>query len=259
MSETAETALELKSIEKRFGRLAVLRRVNLRVAAGEVVGLLGANGAGKTTMLNIVAGLLPPTDGERIYFGEAHDEVGPQLRSRITLVTHTAQTYPRLTARENMELFAELRKAVGASAAPTDPLLERLGLSHAMDRLAGTFSRGMLQRLALARALIGHPQLLLLDEPFTALDRPGRALLTSVLREEADAGTAILLSSHDVDAVLSVTDRVVMLESGDIAGQARRDRDRDSSGEAYRQDVTALVRQMPATALASSPAEGARA
>ena len=253
----AQTALELSSIEKRFGRLAVLRQVNLAVARGEVVGLLGANGAGKTTMLNIVAGLLPPTAGDRIYFGDRHDDVGPGLRSRITLVTHTAQTYPRLTARENMHLFAQLRAAAGARTGEVDPLLERLGLGHAMDRLAGTFSRGMLQRLALARALLGFPELLLLDEPFTALDRPGRALLTSVLREEADGGTAILLSSHDVDAVLSVTDRVVMLEAGAIAGEARRDRDGDPDGEAYRDEVTQLVRQMPAATNATS--EAARA
>lgn len=248
----AETALELRSIEKRFGRLAVLRRVELAVTRGEVVGLLGANGAGKTTMLNIVAGLLPPTAGQRVYFGEVHDDVGPLLRSRITLVTHTAQVYPRLSARENMRLFADLRRAVGASAADVDPLLERLGLSHAMDRMAGTFSRGMLQRLALARALLGSPELLLLDEPFTALDRPGRALLTQVLREEADDGTAILLSSHDVDAVLSVTDRVVMLEGGAIAGTAVRDRDADPGGETYGDDVKTLVRQMPATSIGLS-------
>jgi ABC-type multidrug transport system ATPase subunit len=147
-----------------------------------------------------------------------------------------------------MKLFADLRTAVGASAAEVDPLLVRLGLEHAMDRMAGTFSRGMLQRLALARALLGYPELLLLDEPFTALDRPGRALLTSVLREEADAGTAILLSSHDVDAVVSVTDRVVMLEAGAIAGEVRRDRQADPQGETYRDEVTHLVRQMPATA-----------
>jgi ABC-type multidrug transport system ATPase subunit len=109
----------------------------------------------------------------------------------------------------------------------------------------------MLQRLALARALLGKPELLLLDEPFTALDRPGRALLAAVLREERDAGTAILLSSHDVDAILAVTDRVVLLETGAIAGEAVLDRagnrDDDAARDRYRDDVGRLVGRMPAT------------
>jgi ABC-type multidrug transport system ATPase subunit len=241
-------ALGLSTIEKRFGRLAVLRGVDLAIAGGEIVGLLGANGAGKTTLLNIAAGLLPPTSGERRYFGVPHEDVGTSLRARMMLVTHTAQTYARLTARENMDLFADLRRAAGVPAAATEPLLVRLGLGHASDRLAGTFSRGMLQRLALARALIGSPELLLLDEPFTALDRPGRALLAEVLRQEAAAGTAILLSSHDVDAVLAVTDRVVLLEDGAIAGEARRQgRDDAAQAQDYDHRVRLLVGRMPET------------
>ncbi|MEX1365474.1 MAG: ATP-binding cassette domain-containing protein, partial [Nannocystaceae bacterium] len=124
------------------------------------------------------------------------------------------------------------------------PLLERLGLSHAADRLVGTFSRGMMQRLALARALAGRPSLLLLDEPFTSLDRPGRDRLTEVLAAERDAGLGVLLSSHDYDAVVASTDRVVLLEGGRLRGEARLDEagggphDRD----AYREQVATLGR-----------------
>lgn len=216
--------LELRGISKRFGRLAVLRQVEFVLAPGEVLGLIGANGAGKTTLLSIVAGLLPPSEGERRYWGEPVTELRCEHRARMAIVSHTAQVYARLTARENLRLFDELRGTAGLASAQPDALLDRLGLGHARDRLAGTFSRGMLQRLALARALLGAPELLLLDEPFTALDRPGRALLADVLLKERSRGAAIFLSSHDFDAIAEVADRVLLLEGGRIVGQvARRD------------------------------------
>ena len=232
------TPLELRGIGKRFGRLSVLRGVDLRVDAGEVVGLIGANGSGKTTLLCIAVGLLAATEGERSFGGVVTRRVELELRQRIAFVTHTTQLYPRLTARENMQRYTELRDASGVDSLPADPLLERLGLTHAADRLVGTFSRGMQQRLALARALRGQPELLLLDEPFTALDRPGRHRLAEVLREECDRGLAVLLSSHDYDAVVSVTDRVVLLEAGRLRGEAQRGDDGDVL--AYRERVGQL-------------------
>jgi ABC-type multidrug transport system ATPase subunit len=241
------TPLELIGIGKRFGRLSVLRGVDLRVDAGEVVGLIGANGSGKTTLLNIAVGLVPPSEGERRLGGHAVPEVELAHRSRIAFVTHTTQLYPRLTARENMALFGQLRAAAGAPAAPTDPLLERLGLLHAADRLVGTFSRGMMQRLALARALAGRPQLLLLDEPFTALDRPGRERLAEVLVQERAAGLGVLLSSHDYDAVVAVTCRVVLLEDGRLRGEARRGTGAEALG--YRERVAELGLLRPRTSI----------
>ncbi len=214
-------ALELVGVEKRFGRLTVLRRVDLRVAAGEVVGLLGANGAGKTTLLSIVAGLLPP-DAGRLRYGGHDGDPGLAQRARMAFVSHTAQVYPRLSARENLLLFADLRRSAGAAVGDPERALDRLGLAHAKDRPAGTFSRGMLQRLALARALMGQPELLLMDEPFTSLDRPGRQILCTVLAEERERGAAVLLSSHDLDAIAATTDRAVLLENGTITGTVSR-------------------------------------
>lgn len=233
--------LGLRGISKRFGRLAVLRDVDLELLGGQVVGLIGANGAGKTTLLSIIAGVLGATSGSRRFAEFDEGEVDTAQRSRLCLVTHTAQVYERLSALENLELFADLRRSAGLEAAPPMPVLERLGLAYAAQRMAGTFSRGMLQRLALARAMIGKPDLLLLDEPFTALDRPGRALLADVLLEERARGAAILLSSHDFDAVVSVTDRTVLLEGGRIVGEVER----EDAIDAYRQGVSALAGQMP--------------
>jgi ABC-type multidrug transport system ATPase subunit len=235
------TPLELRAIGKRFGRLAVLRDVDLKVDRGEVVGLIGANGSGKTTLLSIAMGLLPASDGERWLGGARADDVGLPHRERMAFVTHTTQLYARLTARENMQLWVDLRRAAGAPVGESEPLLQRLGLGHAIDRVVGTFSRGMMQRLCLARALAGRPQLLLLDEPFTSLDPPGRDRLAEVLRQEAEQGLAVLLSSHDYEAILAVTDRVVLLSGGRLIGQAHR---RDAAdAAAYREHVLGLGRQ----------------
>lgn len=225
--------LRLRKIGKHFGRLAVLRGLDLDLHRGEIVGLIGANGAGKSTLLSIIAGLMPLNSGERVFEGSS-TAGGMDERARMAVVSHTAQTYPRLSATENMELFAKLRAQAGHQAEPIAPTLERLGLSYAADRRAGTFSRGMLQRLALARALIGRPELLLLDEPFTALDRPGRALLARVLADERDRGAAVLLISHDLEALVSVADRICLLEGGVIEGEVRREDDEPAFAMASR-------------------------
>ncbi|MBL4687810.1 MAG: heme ABC exporter ATP-binding protein CcmA [Nannocystaceae bacterium] len=235
----AITPLALHGVGKRFGRLAVLRAVDLEVVAGEIVGLVGANGSGKTTLLSIVAGLLPQSEGERCFGGRPSPTVEMEHRRRLAFVTHTTQLYGGLTARENLKLFAELRCAADAPWIDGGPLLERLGLSHAADRMVGTFSRGMMQRLALARALAGRPELLLLDEPFTSLDRPGRRLLAEVLAEERARGLAVLLSSHDTDAIIEVTDRVVLLEGGRLIDAAALESD-DPERLRYRAAVQGL-------------------
>jgi len=231
--------VELRGINCRFGRKAVLRGVELEVGAGEIVGLLGQNGAGKTTLFSILVGLMQPDAGSRWFAGEEHREVELEVRARLAWLAHSPQIYPLLSARENVELFVDLAGDARPSDAPSPvSVLERLGLGEVIDRPVGTFSRGMAQRVALARALALKPELLILDEPFTALDRGGRALLGELLRAEAAGGAAVLLSSHDLDVVAGVVDRAVLLEDGVISGTAVRAVDDDDDG--FRRRLVAL-------------------
>ena len=231
--------VELRGIHCRFGRKAVLRGIDLEVSGGEVVGLLGVNGAGKTTLFSILVGLHQPDAGSRRFGGRDHAEVGIELRARLAWLAHNPQIYPLLSARENVELFVDLAgDARPAGAREPVAALELLGLAEVVDRPVGTFSRGMAQRVALARALSLAPELLILDEPFTALDRGGRALLAELIRAEAAAGAAVLLSSHDLDVVATVVDRALLLDGGVIAGEARREPGDDD--ERFRQRILAL-------------------
>jgi heme ABC exporter ATP-binding subunit CcmA len=230
---------ELRGITCRFGRQAVLRGVDLEVHSGEIVGLLGQNGAGKTTLFSILVGLHQPDGGVRRFAGRDHGEVELEVRARLAWLAHSPQLYPLLTARENVELFVDLAGDARSPGAP-DPLvvLEHLGLAEVVDRPVGTFSRGMAQRVALARALALAPELLILDEPFTALDREGRALLAELLRSQATTGAAVLLSSHDLDVVAHVVDRVALLDGGVIRGEVRREQGEDDEG--FRRRIVAL-------------------
>lgn len=240
-------AAELRGVAQRFGRNVVLRGLDLSLEPGTLVGLVGANGAGKTTLFAILAGLLQPDAGERRLFGAAADDVGHEQRARLAYVAHATQLYPGLSGRENLELYADLRRACGLESRPASEVLAELGLSpEAQARPVGSYSRGMAQRVALARALAGRPELLLLDEPFTALDARGRAQLAEVLLAERARGAAILLSSHDFDALVQICDRVVLLERGSLArGAALAD---DGDRAAFRRRAAAVWQDVPVDA-----------
>jgi heme ABC exporter ATP-binding subunit CcmA len=215
--------VELAGIACRFGRKVVLRSVDLCVERGEIVALLGANGSGKTTLFSLLMGLLQPDSGERRFAGEEADDIGLEIRARMAYVAHAPQLYPLLSGIENLELFARLREGLGGEARAPSEVLSLLGLESAVhERPVSTYSRGMAQRVVLARALAQRPDLYILDEPFTALDREGREVLAQVLRGERERGASVLLSSHDVDVVAAVADRAVLLEDGEIVDEVRR-------------------------------------
>jgi len=208
-------ALSLSGIGKTFGRHRALVDVNVVFTAGEVAAVLGPNGAGKSTLLGILSTLVAPSTGEVRWADQPLGRSSP-ARCRIGYVGHDPGLYGELTAAENLSLFAAL---YGADATPerVAMLLTRVGLGEVpFDAPARTFSRGMLQRLALARALAHDPALLLFDEPSSALDPAGAAWLLAELTAERAAGRIVVLVTHDLEAAAGIADQLVVLRRGRV-------------------------------------------
>jgi heme ABC exporter ATP-binding subunit CcmA len=205
--------LEIDGVTRYYGRRRALHDVTFACTAGEVVALLGPNGAGKSTLLAVLSTLIAPNGGEVRYGTHTSRSAGPSLRHRLGWLGHELQLYPELTARENLQFFARLMGVPDESAAVTSALGSSRLESRADEPVSG-FSRGMRQRLALERALIHQPRLILLDEPFTGLDGPSADALALRLRALAKAGTLVLLATHDVDLADQVLDRALVLQNG---------------------------------------------
>ena len=210
------TSLRLSDVSRVFGRRRALNRVSLSAQAGTVTALLGHNGAGKSTLLSIAATLLRPTGGTVDYSGVGAEAGGNALRARIGLLGHDLSIYQELTAAENLRFFAKIY-ALDRIEARLDAALERAGLTDRRDDVVGGFSRGMRQRLALERALIHEPRLLLLDEPFTGLDEAAREALRARLRAARAAGAIVILTTHDTAAIEGLSDAAVSLVDGRLA------------------------------------------
>jgi ABC-type multidrug transport system ATPase subunit len=207
------TDLTLADVSRNFGRRRALSRVSLSCRGGEIVGLLGPNGAGKSTLLAIIATLLAPSSGEVRYGAHRAADGGAALRGRIGVLAHDLHLYPELTAGENLEFFARLY-GVASPVEVVAQALARAGLTERRDDLVSSFSRGMRQRLALERALLHAPRLLLLDEPFTGLDDAAtRALVERLQGLRADR-CIVLLATHDLETVEGLLDRAAILRDG---------------------------------------------
>jgi heme ABC exporter ATP-binding subunit CcmA len=193
---------------KFFGDFAALREVDLEIAAGSTLALLGRNGAGKTTLLRMLAALSNPSRGT-ITIGGASLRNASQRR-RIGVIGHGISIYDELTAEENLEFFASLY-GIQSPGERIDQWLETTGLARVRNILARQFSRGMRQRLAIARAFLHDPEILLLDEPFTALDDRAAALLADLIRRAHQEGRTLLISTHQLrEALLLATDIAVL-------------------------------------------------
>jgi heme exporter protein A len=212
-----------RKVGKRYGHHRALAGVDLELAAGEVCALLGPNGAGKSTLLGILSTLVRPSSGDVVYRDGDGDRASDDgLRREIGLLAHASLCYGELSAIENLAFFGRLYGVVDPEARAR-VLLDEVGLEdRARDRPARTYSRGMTQRLALARALIADPSLLLLDEPFTGLDRGGALALGERLGQARRAGAIVLVVTHDLEAIAEVTDQVVVLRRGLIAHVERK-------------------------------------
>jgi heme ABC exporter ATP-binding subunit CcmA len=212
-------ALEVAGVSKFFGDFPALRNVSFRVAPASVVALLGRNGAGKTTLLRILAGLTKPTEGRvRLRGADAREA---STRRRIGVLGHGVSVYDELSAHENLTVFARLY-GLDQPARRADAMLERVGLSAVRDGLVREFSRGMRQRLAIGRAFLHDPELLLLDEPFTSLDDRAIALLQTLLAEARQRGRTVVMSTHQIREAMELATHVTFLERGRVAFDGER-------------------------------------
>jgi ABC-2 type transport system ATP-binding protein len=232
----SENAIETRDLTKFYGMRPAVRHLNLRVRRGEVYALVGPNGAGKTTVIRLVAGLAFPTAGAVRMLG-----VDPLQRPRIrrqlgAVVEAPAAFYPYLSARENLRLHAKL--AGGVKGARIGEVLEMVELAPFAEKRVGIFSLGMRQRLGVAAAMLTRPQVLVLDEPASGMDPLSLHLVHRILREAAEGGTAVLLSTHHLEEVVTYCSRVGILDEGllidEIGLIERRDRYRARVSDARR-------------------------
>jgi heme ABC exporter ATP-binding subunit CcmA len=204
--------VRLVDVSRHYGRRRAVSRVTFSARRGDIVGLLGPNGAGKSTLIALLATLVTPSTGEIRYGDRDARSLGVALRAQIGLLAHELHLYPELSARQNLAFFAQLH---GLDASETvDPALERAGLAHRADDDVSGFSRGMRQRLALERALLHRPRLVLLDEPFTGLDDRAVTVVAERLSRLAAEGTIIILATHDLDVADGLATRVTIIRDG---------------------------------------------
>jgi len=213
--DLSQLAVEASGLGRRFGRAWALAHVDLAVPFGTSVWLRGANGAGKTTLLRMLASLSTPSRGRLSIAGLDAYREREAIRRQVALVSHALYLYPGLTARETLTLWLRLGSGVPDNSA-IDELLADVGLTYAADRRVGGFSAGMRKRLALARAQVEAPRLLLLDEPFSSLDTAGCELVETWVRSFVAGGGTVILASHDHDRSLPLCETVVDLRDGQI-------------------------------------------
>ncbi|MXR50934.1 ATP-binding cassette domain-containing protein [Halovenus sp. WSH3] len=204
------TAIELSSVTKRFGPVTAVDDLTLAIEDGEIFGFLGPNGAGKSTVISLLLDFIRPTAGTVRVLGRDAQAESLAVRERTGVLPDAYHVYDRLTGRQHVDF------AIRSKGTDDDPdaLLERVGIEDAGDRKAGTYSKGMAQRLMLATALVGTPELLVFDEPTTGLDPTGAREMRDIIRAERDRGATVFFSSHSLHQVEAVCDRVGILNRG---------------------------------------------
>ena len=207
-------AVAVEGVWKFYGDYPALRDVRLEAGAGECLALIGRNGAGKTTLLRTIAGFSRPGRGRILIFGKEPRET--EARRQIGFIGHGISVYDELSALENLKLFGRLYGLKDPHARALE-WLERTGLERVRDGLVREFSRGMRQRLAVARAFLHDPAVLLLDEPFTALDDRAIAVLQTLLRDAIARGKTIVMSTHQLREALELASHVALLTRGKVA------------------------------------------
>jgi ABC-2 type transport system ATP-binding protein len=214
-SEETSVAIRVEGLQKSYEKLQVLRGVDFDVARGSIFALLGSNGAGKTTIVRILATLLKPDDGTASINGFDVVSQPAQVRASISLTGQFAAVDQILTGRENLVMIARLRQVQNPRRV-ADDLLERFGLADAAGRRVSAYSGGMRRRLDIAMSLIGDPRIIFLDEPTTGLDPEARIEVWQVIQDLADSGTTVLLTTQHLEEAEKLADRIAILHEGTI-------------------------------------------
>jgi ABC-type multidrug transport system ATPase subunit len=217
----------------RLDDRAILKDINLNVPTGQTVALLGANGAGKSTLLKVLATFMPPSSGTLELFGSTVGANSSSIRSQIGIISHQPMLYRDLSAMENLIFFGRLYD-IANPRARGEEMLSLVGLSNRADDAVKTLSRGMIQRVSIARALMHDPSLLLADEPFDGLDVPSTNALEAFLGRLQDQGKTVVIANHDIAQSLRLADTVFVLHRGCRVIEARADET----------DVAAIVKEM---------------
>ena len=211
--------ITVKKLVKRFGMKAVLRGLDFEVQPGEFVALLGPNGAGKTTFLRILSSLSRPSLGDVRVSGYQLPKEAAQVRARLGVVSHLPLLYGDLSADENLRFYGRMYNLANLEARMTE-VLEMVGLEHRRKDLVRTFSRGMQQRLAIGRAVLHDPDVMLFDEPYTGLDQDASSMLDEVLKSVAAQGRTVVMTSHDLARAEDLATRFDILSRGVISASA---------------------------------------
>jgi heme exporter protein A len=231
-------SLSAKRLTKLFGPVGALRSIDLTVEAGEVLAVMGPNGAGKSTLLGLLSLTMRPTRGRVLIDDRPARPSDPGLRRRIGLLSHQPLVYPDLTGRENLILFARLLGIGDPERAATDSAERFAPGGFFGDRPARVLSRGQLQRLSLARALLAEPDLLLLDEPATGLDADAVRLIEGALAEHRDRGCIAVLVTHDPELAAAAATRALLLSRGRVAADEPAPADAAGWRELYTSALT---------------------
>lgn len=234
--------IAVRGVVKAYGYLTALRQLDLEIAHGEFVALLGPNGSGKSTLLRLLAGLGKPNTGTIHIGGWSLPQEAAAVRAQLGLVSHKTLLYGNLTAQENLQFFARLYDVPPAQQAERIPrLLARVGLEKRAHDLVRTFSRGMQQRLSIARALLHEPSILLLDEPHTGLDQEASRLLDDLLLEAHQVGRTIIMATHHLERAAATAQRAIILMRGRIVEDMRITAASPALSEHYAQVTAAAL------------------
>jgi len=237
-----QPAIDVRGLSKKFGRHAALTNVTLTVAPGRCLVLFGPNGAGKTTLIKVLSTLAVPTSGTALICGHDIRHQPGEVRRQVGVLSHESFLYDAMAAAENLRFFAKMHGAP-ASAEHIDSLLKHVGMLERAHSPVGTMSRGMMQRVALARCLLHDPQVILLDEPYSGLDPHGAQILTQYIKDLRSRGCSMLVTTHQLSTGLDVADDVAILARGKLCYRAAGD---DIRHDDFRQEYATAVSEVQA-------------